>query len=593
MKLRILLAAAALAAAAFGAQAQEPYLHIFSTDTITVKEYNDYGGYREKYLGIFNSIAMDQIDSVRFIKSKNEFNRMAVRYTTPEGKSVRQLSFIEKVRKLTVGANPATFRFTIPSDPTLKEVKSKVDYLDADFQLEGFGVYDDFTGTAKIRGRGNSTWNMAKKAYRIKLPEKTKLCGFRKAKNYVLLANHIDLSLMRNEVAALATQLVEMPYPTHAKPVNVYFNNEYKGSYMLMEKVGINNGSVNIPAAQEAESIMFELDVNFDEELRTMSPAFHLPLMLKDPDAPADPTEAKQWFNDWANDFFEMEKAVAAGKNIGDYIDYQTLAKFLVVYNLTANQELCHPKSVYLYKTRGGKYQFGPCWDFDWAFGYQPTYKAQTGSSLSQEEGQKLIDEAKQALINQYGSLERAQYQSIWFNNASLFYLGGDDFMTYSSNGWAVWPWGSVEYEPTYNNYLLGVGKNTGNAANEFFGRVGNGGEFFLSIVMDNPEFMAAYKEAWATFYSKIDLFWAAFDEYVRELEPSAEMNHTVWTYDYTSAPDKELDHLVDKTYVGAIAVLREWLKRRIEFIADPAKNYGLYDPSTTYQRGKLSTKYE
>lgn len=585
MKFRSLLAAAAIAAAAFGASAQDTYLHIYTTDTVTVKEANDYGGYNEKQLGLFTSIPMNQVDSVRFLKQKNEFYRMSTRFTSPEGKSTRNLTFLNKVRKLTFGANPAEFRFTIPSEPTLEEVKSKVDYLDATLQINGFGVYDDFNGTAKIRGRGNSTWGMPKKAYRIKLPEKTKLCGFRKAKNYVLLANYIDLSMMRNEVAALATQLVEMPYPLHAKPVNVYFNEKYKGSYMLIEKVGINNGSVNIPASQEAESIMFELDTNFDEDLRAVTDYFKLPLMHKDPDAPADPTAAKEWFTDWVKDFNQMEKAVAEGKNIGNYIDYQTLAKFMLVYNLTANQEINHPKSIYLYKTRGGKYQFGPCWDFDWAFGYSPTYRSTASSSMSQEEGQRLINEAKKQLIAQYGSLENATYKWLWLNGVTLYYLGGDEFMAYGDAGWYSWPWGYIEYAPTYNGYLLGTGKNVGNSTS------GNGGEFFLSIVMNNPEFMAAYKQVWQTFYSKIDSFWEAFDAYALELEPSAERNHTIWPYIYNDATDRELDSYHDKTYRGAIEVLREWLKRRIQFISDPAKNYGLYDPETTYQRGTLSTK--
>ncbi|MDE6514046.1 MAG: CotH kinase family protein [Muribaculaceae bacterium] len=585
MKFRSLLAAAAIAAAAFGASAQDTYLHIYTTDTVTVKEPNQYGGYTEKQLGLFTSIPMNQVDSVRFLKQKNEFSRMSTRYNDSDGKSVRNLTFLNKVTKLTFGANPVEFHFTIPSDPTLEEVKSKVDYLDADLKINGFGVYDDFAGTAKIRGRGNSTWNWAKKAYRIKLPEKTKLCGFRKAKNYVLLANYIDLSLMRNEVAALITQLVEMPYPLHAKPVNVYLNNNYKGSYMLMEKVGINNGSVNIPAAQEAESIMFEIDTNFDEDLRVATPKFHLPLMHKDPDAPADPTEAKAWFENWTNDFNQMENAVAEGKNIGDYIDYQTLAKFLVVYNLTANQEINHPKSIYLYKTRGEKYQFGPCWDFDWAFGYSPTYRT-ASSTISNEEGQKLIEDAKKQFIAQYGSMNNALYRYIWYNGVPLYYMGNDDFMSYDQEGnWVVWPWGSTGYAPTYNGYLLGTGKNVGT------GTAGNGGEFFMSIVMNNPEFMAAYKEAWQTFYSKIDTFWAAFDAYATELEPSAERNHTVWPYIYTTASDNDLEAYNDKTYRGAIEILRQWLKRRIEFIKDPAKNYGLYDPASTYKRGTLSTK--
>ena len=40
---------------------------------------------------------------------------------------------------------------------------------------------------------------------------------------------------------------------------------------------------------------------------------------------------------------------------------------------LTDNEEINHPKSTYIYKKKGGKYNMGPIWDFDWAFGYQGT----------------------------------------------------------------------------------------------------------------------------------------------------------------------------------------------------------------------------
>lgn len=53
-----------------------------------------------------------------------------------------------------------------------------------------------------IRGRGNSTWGMAKKPYRIKFDSKTRLLNLNaKAKSWVLLANYADKTLMRNAVA--------------------------------------------------------------------------------------------------------------------------------------------------------------------------------------------------------------------------------------------------------------------------------------------------------------------------------------------------------------------------------------------------------
>lgn len=590
MRLRNISAAIILGLGATGAGAQDTFMHVFCNDSIELRATDPKTGmeYFTGYVGSFIDAPMAHLDSVSFMKNKGELARMRVTYTVPGEKSRAPRANLGSIERVTFGPNPAEFCITIPDSTWLTDVKSKTDYLDGLLKISGFGVCDDFEGTIKVRGRGNSTWNMPKKAYRIKLPEKTKLCGYRKAKNYVLLANYIDLSMMRNEVAALATQLVGMPYPTHAKPVNVYFNNNYKGSYMLMEKVGINNGSVNIPAAQEAESIMFELDVNYDETLKTMTPLFRLPLQHKDPDAPADYAEAKKWFEGWANDFFEMEKAVYEGKKIGDYIDYETLAKFLVVFNIACNQELNHPKSIYLYKTRGGKYQFGPCWDFDWAYGYSPTYRA-TGGEMTNEEAERLIDELQDYAVKTYGPFEWAM--SFKYNGQDFIWLGDRQFYIYNNGHMVPYPWGTVAYAPTYENYLLDFGKNTGNAIDGSGTHVGNGGEFFLSIVKDNPEFMAVYKQVWENFYSNLDAFWEAFDAYEAELLPTAAKNHTIWPYNYASPTDHQLSDLTDGTYAGAIRALRRWLELRFEFINNPDNNYGLYNPSSTYKRGQLSTQ--
>lgn len=578
----------ALATAA-GASAQDPWLHIYNSDTLKVQETDIYGKVSEHHYGIFTSMPMNTVDSIKFSeKSSGEFQRMRVYYRN-EDQAKSKIFTLRSLRKWCIAPNVATFHINTTADPTLKEVESKTEYLDARLTIDGSSAADDFDGEVLVRGRGNSTWNMPKKAYRLKLPVKTKLCGYRKAKNYVLLANYIDLSMMRNEVACLATQLAGMPYPTHATPVDVYFNSIYKGSYMLTEKVGVNNGSVNLTAEEEANTCMFELDVSYDETLKAKSPIFKLPVMHKDPNAPENPTEAKEWFSGWLDDFNEMEAAVQKGTNIGDYIDYTTLAKYLLVYNLSCNQELNHPKSVYLYKTRGGKYQFGPCWDFDWAFGYQPTYRHSSGNDVSKEEGEKMIAGARAAAEAIFGT--GGSFGSFSYNGLSLLWLGGDSFLIYSNGTYLEWPYGVKSYVPSYQNYLLGTGSNNSSVINGDR-EMGNGGEFFMSIIMDNPEFMAEYKRVWDDFSSKLDILRDAFDAYAKALEPSAERNHTVWEYNYTTPVDSEYYDMADGTYAGAIRILRSWVEKRIEFIGDPANNYGLYDPQTTYKRGTVSASY-
>ena len=50
-----------------------------------------------------------------------------------------------------------------------------------------------------IRGRGNSTWTFDKKPYAMKFEESVNLFGMGKNKHWVLLANRLDTTLMRNK----------------------------------------------------------------------------------------------------------------------------------------------------------------------------------------------------------------------------------------------------------------------------------------------------------------------------------------------------------------------------------------------------------
>ncbi|MDR1727549.1 MAG: CotH kinase family protein [Acidobacteriota bacterium] len=53
----------------------------------------------------------------------------------------------------------------------------------------------------RVKGRGNFTWTLDKKPYSLKLETKASLLGMSSHKRYVLLANHLDKSLLRTEAA--------------------------------------------------------------------------------------------------------------------------------------------------------------------------------------------------------------------------------------------------------------------------------------------------------------------------------------------------------------------------------------------------------
>ena len=267
---------------------------------------------------------------------------------------------------------------------------NKETYLDAKISISGGEMYDDFTDSVKIKGRGNSTWGYSKKPYRLKFESKVKPFGLTKGKSWVLLANAQRGALMANAIAMKVGQLIEVPCTNHIIPVDLYINGEYKGNYMFTEHIGLSNNSVD---EDENRAYILELDSYYDEEYKFRSTNYNLPVNIKDPDLNDFKTEAtyndserleyddeaEAKFNAIKQDFALFEDALYYNNGeLGKYLDLDVAARFILVNELVLNKELCHPKSTYLWKgdmySPESKINFGPLWDFDWAFGYENTH---------------------------------------------------------------------------------------------------------------------------------------------------------------------------------------------------------------------------
>lgn len=107
----------------------------------------------------------------------------------------------------------------------------------------------------KIQGRGNGTWDAAsgfgKYPYNIKLMASASLLGMPKAKKWCLLANNNDTSLIKNQLTYDFSDYIGVKYQPHCKPVDLYINQQYCGSYQLSEKVQIKSNRINVVDAYE------------------------------------------------------------------------------------------------------------------------------------------------------------------------------------------------------------------------------------------------------------------------------------------------------------------------------------------------------
>ena len=250
--------------------------------------------------------------------------------------------------------------------------EDKDTYLEASISVIGNSVIADVDSVpVKIKGRGNSSWRKkpeAKNPYRLKFNKKINLIGARKGKNWVLLSNNRKGSMLANAIAFYIADLIQMPFANHFVPVELYLNHEYWGSYMLTEKVGVANNSIDL--IDESKAFLLELDSYSDTSPRFISSSYHLPVNVKFPKVDVDSVDKinaiKEHFNAFLIKILHSEKA-------GEYIDMESLVKFLLINELALNIEIWKPRSVFLYnenvEDESSKYHFGPVWDFDWAFG--------------------------------------------------------------------------------------------------------------------------------------------------------------------------------------------------------------------------------
>ena len=280
-----------------------------------------------------------------------------------------------------------------------KPIVSKEDYLNASLHILGTEAYDGLNpADCQIRGRGNTTWGWPKKPYLVKFESKQSLFGMPKHKRWVLLANFMDRTLMRNLVAMKVSSMTNLAWTPRCVPVELVLNGKHQGTYLLIEQVRVDKNRVNItemkPTDNAGEALtggyLLELDFHYDNKVQWIDPHGHnnqwgdgIPFGVKSPDEDEITKEQtdyiKQYVHETAEalygpDFKDPEKGYAK------YIDVDSFIDYWIVFEVMGNHELGNPGSVYMHKDRGGKLVAGPCWDFDWGvLSYNTSPQAKTG----------------------------------------------------------------------------------------------------------------------------------------------------------------------------------------------------------------------
>lgn len=233
--------------------------------------------------------------------------------------------------------------------------------------------------TIEIRGRGNSTWWMAKKPYRIKFNQKRHLLNMKDdAKDWVLLANYADKTLIRNAVAFEIGQYIGMEFTPSVKFADVYLNNVFLGNYFVTDQIEAGKNRVDIEKLDTLDvaepnvsgGYLFERDGFYNTELVWFNTPRSVYFTVKEPDPMLIKPDQLTYLNNFVNNFETKIFSTTWKDTLSGYraiLDTASFLRWYIASELTGNIDCFWSTS--MYKRRNDpKIYYGPLWDFDIAF---------------------------------------------------------------------------------------------------------------------------------------------------------------------------------------------------------------------------------
>ena len=236
-----------------------------------------------------------------------------------------------------------------------------------------------------------------------------------KVKTWILLANYADATLMHDKLMKDLANQMGLPYVASTNWVNLWYDGEYRGVYLVTEKNSVNSTSVNITDMEKAyEEINsgYGEDVTAETGVNDYGCEYKYTTGLTDPEnitggylielnktqydeingfktkkGKGFNLKAPEWLSEnavkYISEYYqEFEDAVYAvdengkytgyneetGKYFYDYVDIDSLVRMVVLHGLGANPD-GFVSSVYFSKDADGIMYIGPIWDQDITMG--------------------------------------------------------------------------------------------------------------------------------------------------------------------------------------------------------------------------------
>lgn len=259
-----------------------------------------------------------------------------------------------------------------------------------------------FNGTIGIETRGSSSQFISeKKPYSVEVRDlqgedlAVSLLGMPKESDWALIAPYSDKSLIRDAVVyQLAASM--MAWAPRTRFCEVVVNGDYRGVYVLTEKIKRDKNRVNISKSDETTITGDDLTGGYILKIDKTTgnlPGFQAGFNSAYSNSTSDPTKRTFFQYEYPSvddiqsiqrsyiqtTVMEMERAMASTNptfsdpSVGypKYWDTQTLVDFFILNELSRNVD-GYRLSTYFYKDKNSvnsKFKMGPVWDFNLALG--------------------------------------------------------------------------------------------------------------------------------------------------------------------------------------------------------------------------------
>lgn len=271
--------------------------------------------------------------------------------------------FVADVKAETEYGTSDIERVYIECDTAINDL-TKADYVSAKIVVvnkDGSVDLEDAEGKVKLRG--NSTSKAEKKPVNIKLSSKQSVLGMDKGKKWCILANAFDKSLIRNKLCFDLADKLGLNYISQSRFIDLYFNNELMGSYLITEPVDPGSNLVDIE--EEGDDFMLEIErERYEEEVTYIETRSRVRFAINVPEVPT--TEQVTNIEKYVNNLetaFKTKKMSEYSK----YIDVDSFVNYYVLCEIFKAVDFNYSSTRFYVKD--GKMYAGPVWDVDLSSG--------------------------------------------------------------------------------------------------------------------------------------------------------------------------------------------------------------------------------